>query len=238
MPVDATDAASATAAANAKSAPSAVSSEHGLDLIPGHLHAFALLHRAMRRDARRLVAAAPSVAAGPGRQAATAAWWERLRGAVDWHHHSEDEQFWPELRRRTGVSVDDVLDDDHAGLDRAMAAVSAALATPGTLGDLPLAAARFDTLVHEHLRREEAAVFPVLARVAVRDYLAVERRLLATAPRAVLMFVQPWMFEGADRRAVANVTATVPPPVRLLGGTMRRRYERLLSAASLSRMGA
>ncbi|WTW99708.1 hemerythrin domain-containing protein [Streptomycetaceae bacterium NBC_01309] len=244
MPVDATNASATDSATNstanfgASPAPSALSSEHGVDLIPGHLHAFALLHRAMRRDARRLVAAAPSVAAEPGRQAATAAWWDRLRGAIDWHHHSEDEQFWPELRRRTGVSVDDVLGDDHAGLDRAMAAVSAALATPGGLADLPLAAARFDTLVHGHLRREEAAVFPVLARVGVRDYLAVERRLLAAAPRRVLIFVQPWMLEGADPRAVANVMATVPPPIRLLTGTMRRRYERLLTAAALPRISA
>lgn len=226
------------AMAGSSSAPSAFSSEHGVDLIPGHLHAFALLHRAMRRDARRLVAAAPSVGAAPGRQAATAAWWERLRAVIDWHHHSEDELFWPELRRRTGVSVDDVLDDDHAGLDRAMAAVSAALATPGGLAGLPLAAARFDTLVHEHLRREEAAAFPALAQVGVPDYLAVERRLLATAPRPVLMFLQPWMFEGAAPHAVANVMATVPPPIRLLGGTMRRRYGRVLSAASLARVGA
>ncbi|WP_436771602.1 hemerythrin domain-containing protein [Yinghuangia sp. YIM S09857] len=224
-------------AANVLAEPSANSSEYGIDLLPDHLHAFALLHRAMRRDARRLVAAAPSVATRPGHQPATAAWWERVRAAIDWHHHTEDEQFWPELRRRTGVSVDDVLGDDHAGLDRVMAAVSAALATPGA-AELPLAAARFDTLVHGHLRREEAAVFPVLAGVGVRDYLAVERRMLARTPRRMLMFVQPWMFEAADPRAVANVMATAPPPVRLLTGTMRRRYERVLNAASLPLIAA
>lgn len=74
----------------------------------------------------------------------------------------------------------------------------------------------------------------MLARVAVRPYLAVERRLIASAPRSVLMYLQPWMFDGADRASVAHVLATVPPPARLLGGTvLRRRYERTLAAAGL-----
>ncbi|MCF2532361.1 hemerythrin domain-containing protein [Yinghuangia soli] len=216
--------------------PSADSSEFGLDLIPGHLHAFGLMHRAMRRDARRLIALAASAADRPERLPAVVAWWERLHAVIDWHHHSEDEVFWPELRRRTGVVVAaaDDLDADHAALDRAMAAVTAALAGPHALSALPMAAAQFDTLIHDHLRREEAAVFPVLARVGVREYLAVERRLIASAPRSIMPYLQPWMFDGADPRWMANVLATVPAPVRLLSGTvLRRRYERTLSAAGL-----
>lgn len=211
-----------------------VSSEHGVDGIPGYLHGFALMHRAIRRDARRLVGVAPAVAADPRRLAGVGAWWERLRAVIDWHHHSEDEQFWPEIRRRTGVRVEDVLDDDHVELDRVMGAVSAALASPAAAAALPGVAAEFDALVHGHLRREEAAVFPVLARVGVRDYLAVERRLVASAPGSLRAYLQPWMFDGADPHAVANVQRTIPAPVRVLGGTvLRRRYARVLAEAGM-----
>lgn len=207
-----------------------MSSEHGVLDLPEHVRGFGLMHVAMRRDAGRLGRAAGAVTASS--VPAVASWWQLVRGAIDWHHHSEDEVLWPELRRRVrGFSVREAaIRGDHDILDAAMEAVSAALTRRG-LPDLPGAAARFGTVLVEHLRAEEQLVFPVFAtELTPQEYLAIERQVVATAPARVMAYLQPWMFDGADRRAVASVSATIPPPVRLVGGTVLRwRYERVVA---------
>ncbi|MFG2040411.1 hemerythrin domain-containing protein [Dactylosporangium sp. NPDC048998] len=207
-----------------------MSSEHGVHGLPEHVRGFALMHVAMRRDARRLTGAASAVTASSGPAVAT--WWSRVRGAIDWHHHSEDEVLWPELRRRVRgfAAREAAIHGDHEALDAAMDAVSVALTPRGVQG-LTAAATRFSTVLHEHLRAEEDFVFPVFTEdLTPQEYLAIERRVVATAPARVMAYLQPWMFDGADRRAVASVEATIPPPVRLLGGTVLRwRYERMVA---------
>ena len=206
-------------------------SSERLDTLPGHFHGFALMHIAMRRDARRLGAAAPRLTARGLDPAAQ--WWRRLRDVIDWHHRSEDDFLWPELLRRHPKfrPQADEIAGDHTELDRAMDQVTTALATPAGLTALPGAAAHFGEVLHHHLADEEKIVFPVFAQLAARDYLALEQRLVRTAPGGVLTYLPPWMFDGADRHSVQLVAATMPPPVRLLGRTvLRRRYERGLAA--------
>jgi hemerythrin superfamily protein len=204
-------------------APKAWSSEQGLHSLPPHFHGFALMHIAMRRDAARLRAAAPHWQ-GTGDQ-----WWQRFREVIEWHHTSEDDVLWPGLRRRDADFDAQAreLHDDHDELDRAMADVSASVAQGGA--GLVRAASHFEGILHDHLRDEEQVVFPVFDRMGSRAYLAEERKVVASAPGRVRTYLQPWMFDGADRRSVAHVSATIPPPVRLLGATvLRRRYERTL----------
>ncbi|MFF1556371.1 hemerythrin domain-containing protein [Streptomyces sp. NPDC058279] len=199
------------------------SSEHGLDALAPHFHGFALMHRAMRRDAARLCDAAPAWRGGG------AEWWGRLREVIEWHHTSEDDVLWPGLRRRDADfdAQAGELHDDHEELDTAMAAVGTAVARGGD-GLVP-AARDFRDILHDHLRDEERVVFPVFERMGERAYLAEERKLVATAPRRVLLYLQPWMFDGASPASVAHVGATIPPPVRLLGATLlRKRYENTL----------
>ncbi|MDX3850034.1 hemerythrin domain-containing protein [Streptomyces sp. AK02-01A] len=207
-----------------------MSSEHGLRSLPGHFHGFALMHIAMRRDAQRLLAAAPvltSAGLGPA-----GVWWQQLRDIIDWHHRSEDDVLWPGLLRTAPEFAAEarLLGEDHAVLDRAMDAVTSALR-----GDAPVvtAATRFGSVLRDHLRDEEAVSFPVFARLSPDEYLAVERKVIASAPLKVMSSLQPWMFDGADRRSVAQVAATIPPPVRLIGNTvLRRRYERTLAGVT------
>lgn len=204
-------------------APKTWSSEQGLDALPAHFHGFALMHIAMRRDAARLRAAAPHW------QDAGARWWQRLREVIEWHHTSEDDVLWPGLRRLDADFDAQAreLHEDHDALDTAMADVSAAVAHGGA--GLVRAAATFEGILRDHLRDEERIVFPVFDRLGERAYLAEERKVVASAPMRVMTHLQPWMFDGADRRSVAHVSATIPPPVRLIGATvLRRRYERTL----------
>jgi hypothetical protein len=208
-----------------------MSSERGVETLPAHIRGFALMHVAMRRDARRLLAAAPAVR--PGNAPTVGSWWRQLNDIIDWHHQSEDDVLWPELRRRVPdfTAKEQALNGDHEALDHAMAAVSTVLVPGGDLGALPAAAARFDDIIHEHLRLEEAVVFPVFTSdLTVEEYLAIERRVIGTAPVSVMTVLQPWMFDGVTGRATSTVAATIPPPVRLLGNTVLRwRYQRLVS---------
>ncbi|MFI5756895.1 hemerythrin domain-containing protein [Streptomyces sp. NPDC051569] len=210
-----------------------MSSEHGLGSLPGHFHGFALMHIAMRRDARRLLAAAPVLTrAGLG---PAGAWWQQLRDIIDWHHRSEDDVLWPGLLSRAPQFAPQarLLGEDHVVLDRAMEAVTAALRPGGDPAAVGPAATRFDAVLREHLKDEEKVSFPVFAQLSPDQYLEVERRVVASAPIKVMTSLQPWMFDGADKRSVANVAATIPPPVRLIGNTvLRRRYERTLTGVT------
>ncbi|MFG2877460.1 hemerythrin domain-containing protein [Streptomyces sp. NPDC048337] len=203
--------------------PRTYSSEHGLDSLPPYFHGFALMHIAMRRDAARLRAAAPAW------NGAGAEWWQRLREVIEWHHTSEDDVLWPGLRHNDADFDAQAreLHDDHEELDAAMAAVSTAIARGGD--DLVRAAQTFEGVLRDHLRDEERIVFPVFDRLGERAYLAEERKVVSSAPMRVMTYLQPWMFDGASRQSVAHVSATIPPPVRLIGATLlQRRYARTL----------
>lgn len=204
-------------------------SSERLRTLPGHFHGFALMHIAMRRDARRLSAAARS--ATPGHLDRVGDWWHRLREVIDWHHHSEDRVLWPELRRRvTGFDeAARALSDDHGRLEDAMDRVDEAFAHASPAALVPAADA-FGTVLRTHLADEERLAFPAFTALGRKPYLDVERRLLRTAPPGVLAHLPPWMLDEAEPGAAARVEATIPPPVRLLGRTvLRRRYERLLA---------
>lgn len=204
-------------------APQSYSSEHGLDTLPPYFHGFALMHIAMRRDAARLRTAAPAW------NTAGTPWWQRLRETIEWHHTSEDDVLWPGLRRKDPDFDAQAreLHEDHEELDAAMDAVSTAIAHRGD--GLVRASHTFESVLRDHLRDEERIIFPVFERLGERAYLAEERKVVASAPMRVMTHLQPWMFDGAPRRSVAHVSATIPPPVRLIGATLlHKRYERTL----------
>ncbi|MFG2991730.1 hemerythrin domain-containing protein [Streptomyces sp. NPDC048257] len=203
--------------------PRTYSSEHGLSTLPPYFHGFALMHIAMRRDAARLRAAAPMW------NGAGTPWWQRLREVIEWHHTSEDDVLWPALRRRDADFDAQAreLHEDHEELDAAMTAVHTAIAHHGD--GLPAAAQTFEGVLRDHLRDEEAIVFPVFDRLGEHAYLAEERKVISSAPMRVMTHLQPWMFDGAPRQSIAHVSATIPPPVRLIGATLlHRRYTRTL----------
>jgi hypothetical protein len=211
---------------------SPLSSENGVRGLPEHIRGFALMHIAMRRDARRLVAAAPNVtrATAP----AVGAWFRSLFDVIEWHHRTEDDILFPELRRRVPsfVAKEQALAHDHTALDQAMAEVAAALAPERELAAVVPAAAKFHDILFEHLKLEETVVFPVFVNdLTVKQYLDIENRVLRSASFDVRTFLLPWMFDEVDRKTAARVAAaTVPPPVRLIGNTvLKMRYQRAIA---------
>jgi len=208
-----------------------MSTERGVHTLPEHLHGFALMHVAMRRDTQRLVDVAAHVSPASAEPVTT--WWRQLHDVIDWHHRSEDDVLWPSLRALVAGfgTIEREMHHDHSALEEAMAQVSAALRRRANLAALAPAAHRLHSVLIDHLRHEEAAIFPVLARdLDIEQYLRIEQRIIGSAPPRVLSYLQPWMFDNADRSVTARVSTGIPLPVRLLGNSLlRRRYQRTLA---------
>ncbi|MET0132661.1 MAG: hemerythrin domain-containing protein [Kibdelosporangium sp.] len=211
---------------------SPLSSENGVHTLPEHIRGFALMHVAMRRDARRLLDAAPNVTRSTAPQ--VGAWFRQLFDVIEWHHRTEDDILFPELRRRVPafVAKEQALAHDHTALDQAMAEVAAALAPGSDLSGVLPAARKFHQILFEHLKLEETVVFPVFVDdLTVGQYLDVENRVIRSAAFDVRTFLYPWMFDGVDKRTADRVAAaTAPPPVRLIGNTVLKwRYQNAIS---------
>nr|WP_042186388.1 hemerythrin domain-containing protein [Kibdelosporangium sp. MJ126-NF4]CEL17244.1 hypothetical protein [Kibdelosporangium sp. MJ126-NF4]CTQ91526.1 hypothetical protein [Kibdelosporangium sp. MJ126-NF4] len=211
-----------------------MSTENGVGGLPTHIHGFALMHVAMRRDARRIVKAAPHVTqanSGP-----VASWFDQLRDVIEWHHRTEDDVLFPELRRRVAdfAAKERQLAHDHTELDQSMADVSRALrgdVSPVSKA-VPEAAERFQAILLEHLAAEEPIVFPVFVDdLTRRQYLDIENQVMRSAGPGMRTFLFPWLFDGVDKRTAAAAAAvSIPPPVRLIGNTVLTwRYERLIA---------
>jgi iron-sulfur cluster repair protein YtfE (RIC family) len=173
--------------------------------LPRHLDGLAMVHAAMRRDARRLVAVAPRVSAATA--GVVGAWFQVLFDMSEWHHRAEDDVLFPELRRIVPgfPARERVLAYDHVTLDHAMAEIAAALAPDGDTASLPRLARRLHTVLFEHLNLEETVVFPVLTEIPVRTYRKVERRMLRDAPRSL----HSWMFERRAYRRLTTAFSTL-----------------------------
>jgi hypothetical protein len=195
-----------------------------------HIHGFALMHVAMRRDARRIVRAAPNVTranAGP-----VASWFDQLLEVIEWHHRTEDDVLFPQLRSRVPqfAAKEKELAHDHTELDQAMAAVARSLRSD--LAALPAAAREFENILLDHLRVEEPIVLPVFVNDLTRQqYLDIEGQVMRSAGPAMRTFLFPWLFDGVGKRTAAAAAAvTIPAPVRIAGNTVLKwRYDRMIA---------
>lgn len=216
-----------------------MSTTNGVGGLPVHIHGFALMHVAMRRDARRIVTAAPHV--NRGNAGPVASWFDQLRAAIEWHHRTEDDVLFPELRRRVAdfAVKEKELAHDHTELDQSMAAVSAALRAD--IDGVAKAASKFETILLDHLAVEEPIVLPVFVDDLTREqYLDIEGRVMRSAGPGLRAFLFPWLFDGVDKRTAAAAAAvSIPPPVRLVGSTVLTwRYDRVIApVVELGRRG-
>ncbi len=198
--------------------------DRGVDMLPSHLRGFAQTHLALRRDSRRLVAAAPLLTSAglPG----AAAWWRQFRAIVDWHHRTEDEILWPGLIQHVPQVAAGAhrMVQDHVALDDSMLRVGRALET-GRAELIGGPVDTFDAVLHRHLHEEEKLTFPVFARVPADVFAALERRVLASASFRVKRVLAPWLLDG-----LPHPDGLMPGPVRLIGRTLLQgAYRRSLT---------
>jgi hemerythrin-like domain-containing protein len=204
------------------------------------------VHTIMRRSATLTAAAVSGLAGGDAVRVPALVRLARWQsGFVHHHHASEDERFWPVLRRLFPevVAELDGLTEEHETLDaelRRLDAVVDQLATGGGHTDardrrawqvgvaameaLP-AAERVRDVLTSHLDTEEPVLKGLFPRVPDADVRALRQAIVAGAPKAgpdlVLGLLQdPTPAPGADLLA-----RHFPPPVRWLRPVLVRRYD-------------
>jgi hemerythrin-like domain-containing protein len=205
-----------------------VSTTHTTPLLPSDLpeflEGFAIVHRAMRRDVDRLPRAIDRAVSTEG-AAAIERWFAKFEREVEHHHHREDEVVWPMLLERAPEFGDHLgqLEDDHHVLDEAMARARAAMralaAGPdvATLAEADTAAVALRDHLHDHLDREEAAAFPLLAGTFTPEaYAELERRLFKATPKRLIAFELPFAMDGLPGDLGAEKLAELPLLIRVL----------------------
>jgi hemerythrin-like domain-containing protein len=206
--------------------------------LPEFLEGFAIVHRAMRRDVDRLpkaITRAVSVDDGVALQR----WFTKFEREVEHHHHREDEVVWPMLLERAPGFREHLgqLEDDHHQLDEAMARVRGALAAlaagpdGASRAEAGAAAVALAEHLHDHLDREEAAAFPMLAASFTPEaYKELETRLFKATPKRLIAFELPFAMDELPRELGAEKLAELPLLIRVLTRLVwQPAYDRLVA---------
>lgn len=210
--------------------------------LPEFLEGIVVVHGAMRRDAGRLPLATDAVTTTAGARALQR-WFRKFAREVEHHHLREDDVVWPMLVDREpafGGSLE-VLEADHHALDAAMARAAAALAALvddlAARAEAVAATAALGQLLVAHLDREEAVMFPAMARVfTTESFKALEEELLSATPKRLIAFELPFAFDGLPAARVADKLTELPAVIRVLHRWVwQPAYDRL--AAPLTAVG-
>jgi hypothetical protein len=173
-------------------------------------------HDAFTRDLDRLLLA---VEDGNSWRAADHIRWHTFTSQLHVHHHAEDDALWPPLRA-TALTADeiatlDAMEREHAQIDPLLEQVERAAgddpaALPGSLRRLRAALAG-------HLRHEEDAALPMIARrTGPEGWAAFTATFRETQGIRGAATYFPWLLEGAPADVRTRVLSVLPPPARLL----------------------
>ena len=205
--------------------------------LPDFLVAFGAMHSGMRRDAARLVRLSNdrSDPLPTTTSKLLSTWWQRFERTIVHHHEREDSVIWPELviRRPEFAVARATLAIDHHALDESMVAVRNAIAAAASGTDDPdvrgLATREFATLLTDHLAREEAAAFPLIADAFTdEEFHLIEKQMSKKVTLGHIAFELPWVMDEADERVCALGKELLPAPVHLLDRLIfTPRYRRL-----------
>ena len=209
-------------------------------IVPAHLPDFLegiiVIHGAMLRDADRLPRALEAVTTTADAQALQR-WFTKYAREIEHHHLREDEVVWPMILEREpdfGGPLE-VLEGDHHALDAAMAHTAAAMTTlvdDVSTRDAAVASARaLGQLLHDHLDREEAAMFPAMAHVfTAESFTELENALLKATPKRLIAFELPFAFDSVPMERVSDKLLELPLLIRVLHRWLwQPAYDRLVA---------
>ena len=186
------------------------------------------IHGAVRRDLGRIgsavaVLADPAVSVEDRAVGATglAAYWDCFGRQLHHHHVVEDTEVFPYLRKSLAgdrAQVLDAMGEEHEAIDETQAALEQALEelvahpTAGNAAEVAQRLQLFGRIVADHLDHEEAAAVPLIVEGFDAEYWTafMSRRQQDPGTESFL----PWVLDGAPEPAVAEVTGSLPPPVR------------------------
>jgi hemerythrin-like domain-containing protein len=211
------------------------------------LTTFAVLHRLMREDSRRLADAVARVGEleREVQVPKLARWYAGFQDELHDHHVIEDDIFNPALVERvpTASPLVDRIDADHRNLALLIERVTVALerlANPHASFRAAHAEAVMVTdglaaLLDSHLAFEDGDVVPLFGvHFTGEEYEALEKKAMKLPAPRRLVFTIPWVMQGAsedERRAMLDAA---PLPFKLLWYVVRGRYRRIEAAAFTS----
>lgn len=211
------------------------------------LTALTLVHRALRRDAGRLVTALDGLGDGDtARARALRRWYGHYRAELNAHHQLEDDLWFPVVADRvpTFAAHTDRLAREHHVLEDAATALTARLDELAGDGKATLtvgrparraardAACELHEVLDEHLAFEDADIVPLITRhLSADDVAEVEARTRARLDRRQLPFLVPWMLSAATPAERTRMLAAAPWPLKLVWYASRRRHDRMTARA-------
>ena len=193
------------------------------------------IHRAVRRDLQRFIAALGSFRDGDtDRAAGLGRAWDNFDDQLTHHHSGEHEIAWPALQS-LGVSTELLtqFDAEHeamaASLGDARAAITR-LRSTAKAADADAAREAFEklqTVTISHLDHEEAEFEPVyLAHRDGPELKAMGKAFAKVSPSRGGRFFA-WVSDGATPEEMDAITADIPGPVlRVLSGIFGHGYRR------------
>ena len=198
---------------------------------PAPVVGFLLVHAALRREVRDLVACTERGEIVERRV-------ELFDRVLRAHHHGEDRVLLPLLRSREPLvrDVADEIEDQHARLDESLDALRIHVEHhAGTA--LVTRARRLATMLEDHLVLEETRLLPVwMMSLTADEHQAFARRLRRATPWRDIAVMVPWLVDAVPDQYRHLAEAELPGHVRLAyRHGMRRRFERRFRDAAPSR---
>ena len=214
------------------------------DPIDANVITFRSIHRQMRIDTRRYVAAVETAteADRAGRLRPLATWAAGFAHELHMHHTIEDTHFFPVMAERLPdvAAVLASLEDDHRVVDEIMQRWTPAarrLADPrhsfeDARDDVLVDAVELRDLLARHLDVEDDLIVPRLADAFTPAQMEeVDRIVKRSMPMKGLSFALPWNVEAFAPADRAELITTAPLALRLLYRLHAGAFRRLVAAA-------
>lgn len=197
---------------------------------------YAVVHRAMTVDTRRLAQAAAVIGDRP-RAVALRTYLAGVASEIRNHHHVEDHAAWPLILSAAGPEAAALaaLTDDHHRLDpllddaeRIAAELVGRPADEDVAGRLAATLDELSTLLDQHVADEERDVFPLIrAYMAVPDYAWLQQQFRRGLTLRMLPFVVPWVVRHAAPDELPRLVGDAGWPLRLVLRLFRGRFTTL-----------
>lgn len=171
------------------------------------------VHRAVRRDVRRLWAALAEGRDTP--PAAIRSYWKVTAEQLHHHHELEDTLAVPMMRERLGPSFDALFArnvQEHVVMAIAMDKFDTVLSTTTDPAPARLALEQMDRAIELHLSHEEADVLPLVPEsLSIDDVGDISAEAAKLDPPEVFL---PWLLDDAPKEDLAYYTVPMPDPMR------------------------
>ena len=203
--------------------------------ISEHSRVLLAMHRAMRADSQRLIGAVEALPEGDvGLAEALGRAFAEIVSLIHDHHWTEDDVMYPFLLQRLKSFESDAirLEDDHVELDAAMSRINARFRllahqlTPtlwqDTRSHLVDEAATFDSVLIDHLDREEAVVVPAFESMPTGEHDTLRKEEAKLTTYRHMKMAVPWVLANSTSEEAADLRAAAP---RLLGVIQDRVWE-------------